>query len=229
MRKSGQVSFDLSVYNSSVDTDRFHTMVRDMSTLSDLAEPTVFHTFMNKLACDGRLRRHYTQNIDCIERRLPNLWGKTVQLHGRIDQAMCQYCGWSGPLDSGRFCGADLPSCDRCEEIAIEREKLGKRRLGIGRLRPDVVLYGEENPKGITIGTTAEQDVRKGPDVVLVVGTSLKVIGARRLVVELCRSAKARAGLTVWIGKDEPPSNLRFPFDLLFHGDCDEVASLLSI
>ncbi len=126
------------------------------------------------------------------------------------------------------FCGSELPDCNRCQEIALERERMGKRRLGIGRLRPNVVLYGEENPKGDTIGELTEQDLWTGPEVVFVVGTALKVPGARRLVTELCRAAKAQGGLTVWINRNAPPSGLKFPLDLAFHGDCDEVASLLS-
>ena len=34
IRKSAQTSFNISVYNSPVETDRFHTMVRNMSRLS---------------------------------------------------------------------------------------------------------------------------------------------------------------------------------------------------
>lgn len=228
IRKSARTSFDISVYNSPIDTDRFHAMIRDMSRLSILAKPTSFHHFLDGLARNGCLLRHYTQNIDCIEHRLPNLWEKTVQLHGRIDEAMCQYCGWNGPLVSDRFCGSDLPDCSRCQEFALERERMGKRRRGIGGLRPNVVLYGEENPNGDMIGELTEQDLETGPEVVFVVGTTLKVPGARRLVTELCRAAKAQGGSTVWISRDAPPSALKLPLDLAFHGDCDEVASLLS-
>lgn len=43
---------------------------------------------------------------------------------------------------------------------------MGKRQLDIGRLRPNVVLYGEENPNSDMIGKIAEQDLQKGPDIV---------------------------------------------------------------
>ncbi len=42
---------------------------------------------------------------------------KSVQRHGRIDQAMCQCCGWNGPLVSDGFRGQDLPDFIRCQEI----------------------------------------------------------------------------------------------------------------
>ena len=52
--------------------------------------------------------------------------------------------------------------------------------------------------------------------------------GAKRLVMDLGRAAKARGGLIVWVNKVLPPSGLRIPVDLVFQGDCDEVASVLS-
>ncbi len=54
-----------------------------------------------------------------------------------------------------------------------------KRRHGIGRLRPNVILYGEDNPKNDTIGEWTEQDLGTGPEVVFAVETALKVPGAR--------------------------------------------------
>ncbi len=102
------------------------------------------------------------------------------------------------------------------------------KRPGIGRLRSNVLLYGEDNPKGDIIWELKEQDLMTGPEVVLVVGTALKVPGPRRLVAELCHAAKAQAGSTVWINTDAPPFGLKLHLDFAFQGDCDEVTSLLS-
>lgn len=154
---------------------------------------------------------------------------KTVQLHCRIDQAVCQSCRWTVPFLADSFYGPHLPDCQRCEEVALERERMGKRHLGIGRLRPNVVLYGEENPNGNMIGKIAERDLRTGPDMVIMVGTGLKVPGARRLVREFCRSVKSRRGLAVWINKDPVPSGLKACFNSTFQRDCDHVVSLLSV
>lgn len=109
----------------------------------------------------------------------------------------------------------------------MEPERKWKRRSGIGRLRPNVVLYEEEHPRGETIGAVAEQDLRKGPDIILVVGTALKVPEARRLVRELCCAA-ARGGLTARINKHAAPSWLKLSSDIEILRDCNEVGSLLS-
>lgn len=74
----------------------------------------------------------------------------------------------------GRFCGSYLPDFHRCQDIALDRERMGNDN----RLRPSVILYGEENPKGHITGELAEQDLGLSPEVVVVVGTALKVPGA---------------------------------------------------
>jgi len=177
------------------------------------------------LARDGRLLRHYTQNVDFIERQLTGLREKTVHLHGRIDRAVCQYCSWSGPLPTDQFVGPDAPLCQQCEAIALERVLRGKRRSGVGRIRPNVLLYGEENPNSTDIGKLTAQDLRKAPDLVIVVGTSLKVPGARRLAKELCRATKASGGTTAWINKEAAPSGLNIVFDFVIRAGCDDVVS----
>jgi len=125
------------------------------------------------------------------------------------------------------FCAPDLHRCPPCEQVAIDREKVGKRRRTVCGLRPNVVLYGEENPDGEAIGKITKHDLRRGPDIVLVVGTGLKVPGARRLVKELCRAAKHRSGLTVSARKDAQPCGLGIAFDAVFRCDCDDLASWL--
>ena len=63
------------------------------------------------------------------------------------------------------------------------------------------------------IGTITEHDVQTGPNVALVVGTSLKVLGTRMLVRELCCAAKRRGGFTVWARTDVPPHELGIALD----------------
>ena len=204
-----------------------HAMIRQIWILSVQASPTLFHQHLNALALKGSLLRHYTQNVDCIESRLPGLWGKTVQLHGRIDEARCQSCGWVVSVAVDMFSGSELPGCCHCQEVALSQEERGKRGQGIGRLRPNIVLYGEENPSRDFIGQTTVKDLRKGPDAVVVAGTGLKVPGARLMVRELCRTAKAQGGLAIWINKEAPPSGVGIDFDFVLQGECDHVASLL--
>ncbi|KAL2273268.1 hypothetical protein FJTKL_04826 [Diaporthe vaccinii] len=65
----GKHMFDVSVYNNNEDTQRFHRMITDLWNITRHArEKTI--TFYNMLATwaqNGRLKRLYTQNIDCLD------------------------------------------------------------------------------------------------------------------------------------------------------------------
>ncbi len=110
----------------------------------------------------------------------------------------------------------------------MRRISEGKRPRGIGRLRPRIVLYGETNPDEEVIGETVEADLQKPIDAVLVVGTTLKVPGMKRLVTEFSRAAKAQTASTViWVSKEGPPAQLAPMFDVILLGDCDSSINLL--
>ncbi|KAL6712965.1 NAD-dependent deacetylase hst3 [Lecanora helva] len=229
LRKLGRSPslFDISAYDTARSTEDLHSSIGHLFEASTQAKPSVFHTFLEQLADSRRLIRHYTQNLDCIEQRLPNLWAKTVQLHGRIDQVRCQFCSYIIPYPSVIFQGSILPDCERCEAASAKRKSLGKRVLSVGRLRPNIVLYGEDNPHSSAISQSFSHDIRREPDVILVAGTSLQVPGARIIVRELCRAAKARGGIAIWINKNPPASQFKTLFDVKLRGDCDDAVMML--
>lgn len=95
-----------------------------------------------------------------------------------------------------------------------------------------MVLYNEYNPDEDAIGSVSQADLRKVPDAVIVVGTSLKVPGVRRIVKELCLATRSkRDGFTAWINLDPVPLNpdMKDLWDLVVRGKCDDVASLLNL
>lgn len=62
----------------------------------------------------------------------------------------------------------------------------GKRFRGIGRLRPQIVLYEEVNSNEDLIGMISGKDLKTSLDTAIVVGTTLKVPGMQRLVIGFC-------------------------------------------
>ncbi len=90
-----------------------------------------------------------------------------------------------------------------------------------------MILYGEKNSADNTIGKIAERDLRTGSNVVLMIGTGLKVSEARRLMKELCRVAKHRNEFIIWASKEASPRNLSIAFNAVFLCDCDDLANLL--
>lgn len=239
LKASGKHLFDASVYKRDELTEEFHTMVREIAKLSADAQPTPFHHLLASLAKEGRLLRLYTQNIDCVDTSMPPLatnvplnskapWPKTIQLHGGLQKMVCTKCGKLQPLDRDLFVGPETPLCKTCEEDdQVRTLHAGRRSHGIGRLRPRFVLYNEFNPDGEAIGNVCSADLKTRPDAVLVVGTSLKVPGTRRLVKELCQVTRGRRdGFTAWINIDPEPKGVDFKdcWDLVVRSKCDNVA-----
>lgn len=244
IKGGGKALFDASVYRDDKSTAEFHKMVRDLSSLTKEAKPTAFHHMLATLAHEGRLMRLYSQNVDCLDTSLKPLattiplepkgpWPVTIQLHGGIDKMQCTKCNEISDFDGSLFEGSEAPLCKECKETDLVRtQHAGKRSHGIGRLRPRMVLYNEYNPDQDSIGRVCEADLRRVPDAVIVVGTSLKIPGLKRIVRELCQATRAkRDGFTAWINLDSLPQtpDMKDLWDLEVRGKCDDIASLLDL
>ncbi|KAH0544980.1 hypothetical protein FGG08_000906 [Glutinoglossum americanum] len=239
LKASGKHLFDASVYKNGSSTSSFHDMVRSLSHLINSTRPTAFHHLLATIAREGRLMRLYSQNVDGIDTSLPPLatdvplstkgpWPRTIQLHGGLEKMVCQKCNHLSTFQPALFEGPEPPSCGECEALDSVRTTIaGKRSHGIGKLRPRIVLYNEYNPDAEAIGAVTKADLRSRPDAVIVVGTSLKVPGVRRIVREMCGVVRAkRDGVAIWINNDPEPLGKEFEncWDLVVRGDCEEVA-----
>lgn len=239
LKTSGKDLFDASVYQDSSMTSSFHDMVRSLSGMAAEAQPTAFHHLLARLAKEKRLLRLYTQNVDGIDTSLPPLrteiplevkgpWPKTIQLHGGLEKMVCQKCRFTTNLEPELFCGPDPPLCRACCEIDEVRTTTGQRSRGVGKLRPRMVLYNEHNPDEEAIGAVVRGDLRARPDALIVVGTTMKIPGVRRIVKEMSRVVRGRrdGGVVMWINRDPVPVGKDFDrcWDLVIKGDSDEVA-----
>jgi NAD-dependent histone deacetylase SIR2 len=218
-------------------------MIRNLHNSTRNVEPTRFHDLVARLATEGRLLRLYTQNVDGIDTSIPPLatqiplplkgpWPKTVQLHGGLDKMTCTKCHEIKDFEPELFDGPIPPECGSCKERDETREAVGKRSHGIGRLRPRMVLYHEHNPDDEAIGAVTAADLRTRPDAVIVVGTTLKVPGVRRIVREMCNVVRDRRdGFTVWINNDPEPTGREFEdsWDMIVQGTSDGVARLANL
>ncbi|KAK4250821.1 DHS-like NAD/FAD-binding domain-containing protein [Corynascus novoguineensis] len=244
LKASGKHLFDASVYKHDSSTESFHTMVRELAQITSNAKPTPFHHMLASIAAEGRLMRMYSQNIDTLDTQMPPLattvplntkgpWPTTVQLHGGLEKMVCTKCGHIEPFNASLFEGPEPPLCDKCkEQDEVRTAFAGKRSHGIGRLRPRIVLYNEYNPDEEAIGNVSKADLRRVPDAVIVVGTSLKIPGVRRIVKEMCQLTRSRRdGLTAWINIDSEPQGAEFKdcWDLVVRGKCDDIAGLVNL
>lgn len=213
-------------------------MVRSLSGKAASAQPSAFHHLLARLSKTKRLLRLYTQNVDGIDTSLPPLatevplaakapWPRTIQLHGGLEKMVCQKCRHTSDFKAELFEGPNPPLCEECCAIDELRKQEGHRSHGIGKLRPRIVLYNEHNPDEESIGSVVTSDLRTRPDALIVVGTSLKIPGVRRIVREMSRVVRGRKnGVTMWINQDSLPVGKEFQdcWDLVIKGQCDQVA-----
>jgi NAD-dependent histone deacetylase SIR2 len=237
LKSSGKDLFDASVYKDGNSTSSFHHMVRQLSNMTKDAEATPFHHLLATLADEGRLLRLYSQNVDGIDTALQPLettvplnrkgpWPKTIQLHGGLQKMVCSKCNDMKDLDADLFDGPEPPTCEICIAADNARtEYAGKRSHGVGRLRPRMVLYNEHNPDDEAIGAVVKADMRTRPDCLIVVGTTLKIPGVKRIVKEMGAIIRGRRdGLTIWVNMDGPPPSKDYEWDLIVKGPCDQIA-----
>ncbi|TNY22992.1 DHS-like NAD/FAD-binding domain-containing protein [Rhodotorula diobovata] len=166
--------------------------------------------------------------------------GDYVQLHGAVHAVRCTGCdfvrAWSDE-DGEAFAGGSVGACPQCEERASIRLARGQRTLSsLSRafLRPSITLYNESPPasSASTIGSLSLSDLSAspGPDVMLVMGTSLRIPGFKKLVKEFARSVKSRGGVRVLVNREEigSKSEWRDVFDYQVLGDTDAFVTRLT-
>eukprot|EP00158_Paraphelidium_tribonemae_P003803 Partr_v1_DN26386_c0_g1_i2_m43468 putative NAD-dependent lysine demalonylase and desuccinylase that specifically removes malonyl and succinyl groups on target proteins. Has weak NAD-dependent protein deacetylase activity len=156
-------------------------------------------------------------------------------LHGSLSHVICSLCKTRSPFShehSRHFSSGQAPSCADCLEKSDLRVLANKRRLPVGLLRPDVILYNEHHAAGDWIGEMAAKDMRKLPDMLIVMGTSLKVAGIKKLVKDISRavhsSGKGKEIVSLLINKtDIATSEWKGVFDAAWLGDADDIVDFI--
>lgn len=114
------------------------------------------------------------------------------------------------------------PRCPGCTKISDDRKAEGKRATAIGKLRPDIVLYDEEDPRAESTFTIARHDQSLRPDVLLIMGTSLATHGVQLLIRDFAKVIhKRRAGKVVFVNRTEPAKSWANVIDYWVESDCD--------
>ncbi|KAI9672554.1 MAG: hypothetical protein M1817_003320 [Caeruleum heppii] len=154
---------------------------------------------------------------------------EVVQLHGDLRSLRCGLCSrlfsWDEDDRELTLLNGTAPTCQVCAEKNDDRRERGKRGTAVGRLRPNVVLYGEEHPLAAQLGPITTCDLRLGPEVMLILGTSLRVHGLKILVKEFAKAVHARRhgqGKVVFVNKTKPPDSVWSDvIDYWVEMDCD--------
>ncbi|KAI0801123.1 DHS-like NAD/FAD-binding domain-containing protein [Fomes fomentarius] len=206
----GRDLFDASLFRDPTSTAVFYTFISSLKKSIDSASPSSTHRFIKTLDSKRKLLRSYTQNIDGLEEKA-GLVGtssqeikttgkgkfkirakdvRNVQLHGDIHRVRCTFCSAEfscTPQYRDIFLSGTAPECPECAARSSARVARSARALKVGTLRPAVVLYDEPHPLGDDIGTIQTADMARKPDMLIIMGTSLKVHGFKKLVKDFAR------------------------------------------
>ena len=149
-----------------------------------------------------------------------------VQLHGSLVSLRCGLCGklsrWDEADRESITLSGQAPDCPSCTEYNARRTGRGRRGLAVGRLRPDIVLYGEEHPSAHLVAPLVTYDLGLGPDVLLIMGTSLKVHGLKILVKEFAKAVHTKGGKVIFVNRTKPPESIWSDvIDYWVECDCD--------
>ena len=152
------------------------------------AEPNVTHHHLAAMEAEGRLSGLITQNVDGLHRRAGHR--DLVELHGRVDRVVCLDCGDRTTrsrvqrrleqLNPG-WTDQDIevaPDGDAVLEATESYRVAWCEECG-GRLKPDVVFFGENVRKEIVERCYRLTDEAEA---LVVLGSSLQVMSGLRFV-----------------------------------------------
>lgn len=194
-----QEVFDISIFRE--DPSIFYSVAKDILPSTRKYSPT--HAFIKLLQDKDKLLTNFTQNIDNLESSAGILSEKLIQCHGSFATATCVECRYRikaeeiyNDLKAGR-----VARCDRCIRTLRQVKPFGiKRKRSMnglpsnkkkrqsyedstdeedydiavaGVMKPDITFFGEDLPE--TFHDRLVQHDRELVDLVLVIGTSLKV------------------------------------------------------
>lgn len=250
----GQDLFDISLFREAESLSLFCTFMESLYDSTKSAKPTETHKFIKILKDRNKLIRCYTQNIDSLESILNlnvgiNLssfdenskssfnqtWKNldVIQLHGNLHKLSCTQCftnyNWTKDyqilLNNGT-----TPNCNSCYEKYQSRLFSGKRiTSNLGFLRPDIVLYGENHPQSEILSKGLNSDLKLKSDLLIIMGTSLRVDGVKKLVKSLANSIHSRNGKVVFINKTPLSKQWSNFVDYEILCDCDQFIKILKI
>ncbi|KAK0702718.1 hypothetical protein B0H67DRAFT_452976, partial [Lasiosphaeris hirsuta] len=114
------------------------------------------------------------------------------------------------------------PPCPSCTKISNDRKAGGKRATAIGKLKPDIVLYDEQDPRAESISAVVRHDQSRRPDVFLIMGTSLATHGVQLLIRDFAKVIhRRRAGKVVFVNLTEPAKSWDDVIDYWVEWDYD--------
>ena len=145
--------FDISYFRQ--NPEPFYTLAHEL--YPGKFRPTITHSFIRLLHDKGLLLKHFTQNIDCLDREAGVPADKIVEAHGSFARQSCIECMRPYPEDEIKkhIDAKSIPRCEQCK----------------GLVKPEIVFFGEQLPADFFRNRALPHEA----DLCIVLGTSLTV------------------------------------------------------
>ncbi|KAL4885352.1 DHS-like NAD/FAD-binding domain-containing protein [Aspergillus karnatakaensis] len=187
--------FDISFFRE--NPKPFYALAKELAP--GQYRPTIAHSFIKLLYDKGKLLKHFTQNIDCLERLAGVPGDLIIEAHGSFATQRCIDCKAAYPEDLMKeaIAKGEVPYCGECK----------------GLVKPDIVFFGEALPPSFFDNRTLPEEA----DLCIVMGTSLSVQPFASLP-----SFVADGVPRVLINRERVGGLGSRPDDVLILGDCDD-------
>ena len=235
-RKNPNEKFFTSSFRDShpKEFDRFFA---DMRKLTIDASPTVTHLFLQDLVQKEKCLHWYNQNVDNLENclRWKSKWDKAtvmrtlIYTHGCLSElrcTVCQYVTFYSHVYVDKVVRlGQLLRCPNClESSAAAKRKLAEnlrrseRSKGCGYLKPNITLYEDnDHDLGENIADLMTSDLKRKPDIVLVLGTSLMI----KNMVSFINNIKSYSPATKFLNINVESVEWKKEWDFELIGPCD--------
>lgn len=199
-------------------------------------QPSPSHYFVKQLEERDKLLRMYSQNIDTLEQKAGI--SRVLQCHGSFATATCTdpSCGYKvdGRVIRDDLLAKRVPACPKCtarREDADARRRAKRPKtsamwggdesedesdLAYGIMKPDITFFGEKLPDEFDRCVFAD---REEVDLILVMGTSLKVAPVADLLTHL------PSNVPVVLLNRTPITHMAM--DVMLLGDSDDIVQYL--
>jgi len=186
--------FDISFFRQ--NPFPFYTLANEL--YPGKYRPTITHSFIYLLHKKSLLLKHFTQNIDCLDREAGVPGDMIIEAHGSFAKQGCIDC--------------QAPYPDELMREAIEHKQPPHCQECDGLVKPAIVFFGEALPAAFH----ANRDLPRQADLCIVIGTSLTVQPFASLPTFVPEEVPR-----VLINLEQVGGLGSRPDDVLLLGDCD--------
>jgi NAD-dependent deacetylase len=187
------------------DTAEFWRYYRPRFQMLGDRKPNPAHEALAELERRGLLDAVVTQNIDRLHRAAGS--ERVIEVHGSIATSSCTSCGASYGLEE--------------VDDLFEDDGVATCRGCCGKVKPDVVLFGELLPEA---AMAEAQELCAGADLLLCVGSSLEVYPVAGLPELTLAGGGAVAVITQSATPYDPEAAVRLDGDVV-----DELRAVLAV